>query len=85
MLGPLLDATPFDESKAVMQIDKIADTRAELEKTDAKMLLDIRSVLTAEQWTKLRDRRFAMHGSGAWNHAGPDGGGATGKDGGPGI
>ena len=61
LLRPLLDATPFDEAKAMEQIDKIADTRAELEKTNAKMLLNIRGVLTAEQWTKLRSGRHAMH------------------------
>ena len=79
MLEPLLDATPFDETKAVVQIDKIADTRAELEKTNAKMLLDFRAVLTAEQWTKLKDRRFA-HRPGPW-----DGGGSGAKGAGPGM
>jgi len=54
MLEPLLDASPFDEAKALEQINKIADTRADLEKTNAKMLLSIRGVLTADQWTKLR-------------------------------
>jgi Spy/CpxP family protein refolding chaperone len=62
MLEPLLDATPFDEAKAEAQIDKIADMRAELEKTNAKMLLDIRGVLTADQWTKLRDHWHGPHG-----------------------
>ncbi|MFP5267734.1 MAG: Spy/CpxP family protein refolding chaperone [Acidobacteriota bacterium] len=79
MLEPLLNATPFDEAKAVVQIDKIADTRAELEKTNAKMLLDFRAVLTAEQWTRLRDRRFA-HRPGPW-----DNGGAGAKGGGTGT
>ena len=63
-LGPLLDATPFDEAKAMAQIDKIADTRAELEKTNARMLLNIRGVLTADQWTKLRSRWRGMRGPG---------------------
>jgi Spy/CpxP family protein refolding chaperone len=64
VLQPMLDANPPDEAKALAQIGKIADTRAELEKTDAKMLLTIRGVLTAEQWTKLRSgmRRGEGHG-----------------------
>jgi Spy/CpxP family protein refolding chaperone len=60
MLEPLLDATPFDEAKAMAQIDKIADTRADLEKTNAKMLLNIRGVLTTDQWAKLRTRAHGM-------------------------
>lgn len=73
MLRPLLDATPFDEAKAMEQIDKIADTRADLEKTNAKMLLNIRGVLTAEQWTKLRSGRHAMHRPGEGGDMGPQG------------
>jgi Spy/CpxP family protein refolding chaperone len=73
MLRPLLDATPFDEAKAMEQIDKIADTRADLEKTNAKMLLNIRGVLTAEQWTKLRSGRHAMHRPGEGGEMGPQG------------
>ena len=60
-LEPLLSANPVDQSKALAQISKIADTRAELEKTDAKMLLSIRAVLTADQWTKMR-QMHEMHG-----------------------
>ena len=73
MLGPLMDATPFEEAKAVAQIDKIADTRADLEKTNAKMLLDIRSVLTADQWTKLRSHGHGMHRPGYREERGPEG------------
>ena len=73
MLGPLMSATPFEESKAVAQIDKIADTRADLEKTNAKMLLDIRSVLTADQWTKLRSHGRGMHRPGDREDRGPEG------------
>jgi Spy/CpxP family protein refolding chaperone len=75
MLGPLMDATPFDEAKALAQIDKIADTRADLEKTNAKMLLNIRGVLNADQWTKLRSGAHGMHGGprGDWHGRGPQG------------
>jgi Spy/CpxP family protein refolding chaperone len=59
-LDEALRTTPFDQAKAMASIDKTADTRAMLEKTDAKMLLTIRDVLTADQWTKLQ----AMHARG---------------------
>ncbi len=57
MLEPLLNANPVDQGKALAHIGKIADTRADLEKADAKMLLSIRGVLSAEQWTKLQAER----------------------------
>jgi len=55
LLEPLLNANPVDQGKALAQIGKIADTRADVEKADAKMLLGIRGVLNADQWTKLRE------------------------------
>jgi Spy/CpxP family protein refolding chaperone len=71
LLEPLLDATPFDQAKAMAQIDKIADTRADLEKTNARMLLNIRGVLTADQWSKLRSRPRGMRGPGDRSDRGP--------------
>jgi Spy/CpxP family protein refolding chaperone len=53
LLEPLLSANPPDTIKAMAQIDKVAQARAELEKTNARMLLGIRVVLTPDQWTKL--------------------------------
>ena len=79
LLEPLLDANPVDQTKALAQIGKIADTRAELEKTDAKMLLGIRAVLNADQWTKLQDRHRGprdgreMGGQGPQGQRGPGG------------
>jgi Spy/CpxP family protein refolding chaperone len=58
-LDPLLTANPVDQARAGTQIDRIADTRASLEKVNAKMLLSIRGVLTADQWTKLQDERHS--------------------------
>jgi hypothetical protein len=78
---------------SLKQISKIADLRADLEKADAKMLLSLRGVLTADQWTKLQaqqhshrdgqgDGRGAGHGTG--RGAGPGGqGGGQGRPGGP--
>ena len=62
LLEPLLSANPPDTIKAMAQIDKVAQARADLEKANAKMLLGIRGVLTPEQWTKLH----AGHGAGGF-------------------
>jgi len=78
LLDPLMSANPLDQPKALAQIDKIADTRAALEKTDAKMLLGIRGVLTPEQWTKLRERHHGEMGHDG-DHHGPMSGGPGGS------
>ena len=59
LLQPMLDANPPDTNKVMAQIDHIAQARAELEKANARMLLGIRGVLTADQWTKLQATRGA--------------------------
>lgn len=82
MLEPLMSANPIDQGKALAQINKIADLRADLEKTNAKMLLGIRGVLAPDQWTKLQEMhhsfmRGPMHHmdghDGRMRHDGPDG------------
>ena len=96
LLEPMLNANPPDSAKTLAQIGKIADTRAELEKANAKMLLGIRGVMTADQWTKLqaemRSRRDSMRGdrgsgrgsgSGSGRGFGQRGPGAPGGPGGP--
>ena len=75
LLEPLLSANPPDTVKAMAQIDKVAEARAELEKANAKMLLGIRGVLTPEQWTKLHA------GRGAGGFGGPGAGGRGGAGG----
>jgi Spy/CpxP family protein refolding chaperone len=74
MLEPMLSANPVDTPRAMAQIDKVAQARADLEKADAKMLLGIRGVLTPDQWTKLSTHRFG----------GPEGQGGPGGPGGQG-
>jgi Spy/CpxP family protein refolding chaperone len=54
ILEPLLGSDHPEEAKVVLQIDRIAQARAELEKANARMLLAFRGVLTLEQWKKLR-------------------------------
>jgi Spy/CpxP family protein refolding chaperone len=57
LLQPMLDANPPETNKVMAQIDHVAQARAELEKANARMLLGIRGVLTADQWTKLQATR----------------------------
>ena len=53
-LDPLLSAEHVDEAKAIVQIDRVAEARAELEKVNARMLLGFRAVLTQDQWRTLQ-------------------------------
>jgi Spy/CpxP family protein refolding chaperone len=55
ILEPMLSADHPDENQVLAQIDKVAQARAELEKSHARMLLGIRQVLTSEQWKQLKD------------------------------
>ena len=54
LLEPMINANPPDSAKALAQIGRIAETRADLEKANAAMLLGLRAVLTPDQWTKLQ-------------------------------
>lgn len=58
VMRPLMEADQPDESKILAQIDAIAQARAELEKGNARMLLNIRQVLTPDQWKKMRAARL---------------------------
>jgi Spy/CpxP family protein refolding chaperone len=90
IMQPLLDADQPDEAKIIAQIDRVAQARADLEKSNARMLLGLRRVLTPDQWKKLQDARRAMDrprggfdgrgGPGGWS-GGP--GGRPGGDGPP--
>jgi Spy/CpxP family protein refolding chaperone len=53
ILEPLLEAEQLDEAKALTQIDRVANARAELEKGNARMLLGFRQVLTSGQWNRV--------------------------------
>jgi Spy/CpxP family protein refolding chaperone len=55
ILEPLIEADQPEEAQVIAQIDKVAQARANLEKSNAQMLLAIRRVLTVDQWKKLRD------------------------------
>ena len=81
LLDPLISANPVDSARALAQIDKVAQARADLEKADARMLLGIRGVLTPDQWTKLSTHHGpgepggpGAQGPAAQNGYGPGGG-----------
>jgi Spy/CpxP family protein refolding chaperone len=81
ILEPLLSAEQPDESRILAQIDKVAQSRAELEKANARMLLGLRGVLTTAQWKTLQtlgperrdDRRGPDSGRGPRERRTPDG------------
>jgi Spy/CpxP family protein refolding chaperone len=84
ILEPMLAANPPDTNKVLAQIDHVAQARADLEKANARMLLGIRGVLTADQWTKLQAERGASRRSmykgssgSSGGPVGPSGGGMT--------
>jgi Spy/CpxP family protein refolding chaperone len=56
IMEQLMTAEPVDPVKVRPQIDRVADARAQLEKTNANMLLEMRLVLTKEQWEALKSR-----------------------------
>ena len=57
VLEPMINADHPDEPQTLAQIDKVAQARANLEKSNARMLFAIRNVLTPEQWKKLQAER----------------------------
>jgi len=89
-MEPMISADTPDEGKILSQIDRVAQSRAELEKANARMLLDIRKQLTPDQWKQMKADRAAHRegpggeGPGAKWH-GHDGAGKNGPGGqGPG-
>ena len=78
ILEPLLAAEQPDESRILAQIDKVAQSRAELEKANARMLLGLRGVLTTAQWKTLQT--LGQERRDRFERRGPDGpGGARGR------
>jgi protein CpxP len=77
IMQPLVEADQADETKILAQIDAVAQARAELEKANARMLFDLRKVLTPDQWKKLQALRAehrGMEGHGMAGRGGPGGG-----------
>ncbi|MBT9330921.1 Spy/CpxP family protein refolding chaperone [Paracidobacterium acidisoli] len=72
IMQPLVEADNPDETKILAQIDAVAQARAELEKANARMLFDLRKVLTPDQWKKVQTLR-QEHRSEMSDHRGPEG------------
>ncbi len=62
-LEPLITADHLNEGQIAVQIDKIAQTRANLEKSNSMMLLAMRRVLTVDQWKQLQSQRMGPRGA----------------------
>jgi Spy/CpxP family protein refolding chaperone len=52
-LAALLAADPVDHNAVMGQIDRVVQARADLERSNSAMTLEMREVLTAAQWTQL--------------------------------
>lgn len=53
-LRTLLAADPVDHNAVLAQIDRVAQARADLERSNSAMTLEMREVLTGAQWAKLQ-------------------------------
>jgi len=53
-LKPLVAADDLDEGKTFLQIDRVAQARAELEKANGRMLIELRKLLVGDQWHRLQ-------------------------------
>jgi Spy/CpxP family protein refolding chaperone len=73
-MQPLMSADKPDQKAMEAQIDKVVAARGDLERANARFLLDIRMKLTSDQWKQLRDMR-------ANNMMGPGGPGGQGPQG----
>lgn len=73
-MQPLINADQPNETAILAAIDKVAQSRAELEKANARFLLALRAKLTPDQWKQLQvmrsNRAPREPGRGAW---GPNG------------
>lgn len=56
-MGPLMKADTPNRSAIEAQIDKVVQARADLEKANARFLLDIRMQLNPDQWKQLQTMR----------------------------
>ena len=70
-MEPLVRADQPNESAVLAQIDKVAQSRAELEKANARFLFELRAKLTPDQWKQVqefRQNRPGMHRN--WENGG---------------
>jgi hypothetical protein len=57
-LGPMMKADTPDQKAIESQIDKVVAARADLEKANARFLLDVRMQLKPDQWKQLQTLRM---------------------------
>jgi hypothetical protein len=77
-MGPLMKADAPDRAAIEAQIDRVVSARGELEKANARFLLDIRVQLKPDQWKQLQTMHqnrmehggMGEHGRGQWGHDG---------------
>ena len=68
-MEPLMGQDSPNEGQILAQIDRVAQARAELEKANARFLLEIRGKLSPDQWKQLQANRAAQtQERGAWGH-----------------
>ena len=67
-LETYLDADQPDEGQVSNQVDQVVAARGKLEKENALMMLDMRRVLTPDQWKKLQSIRGDMAAGGVFFH-----------------
>jgi periplasmic protein CpxP/Spy len=80
-MEPLMSADQPNESAILAQIDEVAQTRAELEKANARFLLALRSKLTPDQWKQVQEFRASHEGMHRnWRPGGPRPGGPDGDN-----
>jgi Spy/CpxP family protein refolding chaperone len=58
ILEQLMAADSLDAAKVRAGIDRAAEARAQLEKTNANMLLDMRMVLNKQQWDAVKAQSY---------------------------
>jgi len=77
-LQPLVESDKLDEAAITRQIDSLISARGQLERSSALMGVQIRKVLSTEQWKQLKD----MHALGfGFGHGAGMGGGQGGPGG----
>ena len=70
-MEPLMRDDQPNEAKILAQIDKVAQARAELEKANARFLMDLRNKLTPEQWKQVQTiRNNRQQGQRGWEQRG---------------
>jgi periplasmic protein CpxP/Spy len=80
-MGPMMKADTPDQKAIEAQIDKVVMARAELEKANARFLLDIRMQLKPDQWKQLQTLRMNRMEHQGMRGDGHDGRGGWGQGG----